>query len=150
MGKGTFLMQEPENRWVRTDPTGTAAETQGEKLPCLGSNPRNHRQLQKRGDGPCFCTTARRLFMSCFSRRKCSSGKRDSESCIAHVQQYSDSKPTSLSHSPISRKPQEKEMDSVLEREINSSKSDWRGAAPGHSPGFSSCAVPGCACCDRK
>lgn len=76
-------------------------------------------------------------------RRKCSSGKRDSESCTVHVQQCLDSKPTGLPHSHISGKLQEKEMDSlptVLEREINSSKCDWRGAAPRHRQCFSSCA----------
>lgn len=69
-------------------------------------------------------------------RRKCPSGKRDSESCIVCVQQCLGSKPSSLSHSHVGRKLQEKEMDSVpsvLEREINSSKCGWRGAALRHS-----------------
>lgn len=61
------------------------------------------------------------------------------------MQQYLDTKSTSLSPSYISRKLQEKEMDSlatVLEREINFSKPDWRGAVLRHSQCFSSCPMP--------
>lgn len=61
------------------------------------------------------------------------------------MQQDLDSKPASVSRSHISRKLQEKEMDSlstVLEREINSSQCDWRSAVLRHSQCSSSCPVP--------
>lgn len=85
--------------------------------------------------------------MSCFNTLVGGSAPlaKETESCIVHVQKHLDSKPTSLSHFHISRKLQEKEMDSlstVLEREINSSKSNWRGAVLRHSQCSSSCPVP--------